>query len=67
MDADEVIRAIEQTDSENIQDVIDAVMKRYQILFPEWQVVFYSARREELEDPESIAMRIAGLLGGQKD
>lgn len=46
MPMDEVIRAIEQTDSENIQDVMYAAMKRYRELYPEWKMVFLSAQMD---------------------
>lgn len=40
MPMDEVIRAIEQTDAENIQDVMQAAMGRYRELYPEWKMLF---------------------------
>ena len=43
MPMDEVIRAIEQTDVENMQDVIQATMKRYRELYPDWKILFLSA------------------------
>ncbi len=44
MPMDEVIRAIEQTDIENMQDVIQAAMRRYRELYPEWKILFLSAQ-----------------------
>ena len=46
MPMDEVIRAIEQTDAENIQDVMQAVMRRYKELYPEWRMLFLSAQSD---------------------
>ena len=46
MPMDEVIRAIEQTDAENIQDVMQAAIKRYKELYPEWQMLFLSAKSD---------------------
>ncbi len=43
MPMDEVIRAIEQCDAENIQDVMQAAMKRYKELYPNWRMLFLSA------------------------
>ena len=43
MPMDEVIRAIEQTDIENMQDVVQATVKRYRELYPEWKILFLSA------------------------
>ena len=43
MPMDEVIRAIEQTDVENMQDVVQVTMKRYRELYPERKILFLSA------------------------
>ena len=40
---DEVIRAIERTDIENIQDVLQAAIGRYRELNPQWKILFVSA------------------------
>ena len=45
MPMDEIIRMIEQTDTENIQDVLHAVIKRYRELYPQWRILFMSADR----------------------
>ena len=42
MPMDEVIRAIEKADRENIQDVLRAVMGRYRELYPDWKMQFIS-------------------------
>ena len=56
MPMDEVIRAIEQTDGENIQDVIQAAMKRYRELYPQWRKLFMSAQ-VDASDARSKAIR----------
>ena len=43
MPMDEVIRAIEETDAENIQDVLQAVIGRYRKLYPQWRILLLSA------------------------
>ena len=43
MPMDEVIRAIEQTDAENMQDVMRAAIDRYRELYPDWKIIFVSA------------------------
>lgn len=55
MPMDEVIRAIEQTDAENIQDVMQAAMKRYRELYPQWKMLFLSAD-SCVADPHSKAI-----------
>ena len=39
---DEVIRAIEKADREDIQDILHAAMERYRELYPEWKMQFIS-------------------------
>ena len=43
MPMDEIIRGIEQTDIENMQDVIQAAISRYRELYPDWRILFISA------------------------
>lgn len=43
MPMDEVIRGIEETDVENLQDVLQALMGRYRELYPRWRFLFLSA------------------------
>ena len=50
MPMDEVIRAIEQTDAENIQDVMDAAMKRYRELYPNWKMLYLSAKSDATDE-----------------
>ena len=46
MPMDEVIRAIESTDKENMQDVLQATMERYRALYPEWEILVVSAPKD---------------------
>lgn len=50
MPMDEVIRAIEQTDVENMQDLLQATMKRYRELYPEWKMLFLSAKGDATDE-----------------
>ena len=50
MPNDEVIRAIEQIDTENIQDVLHAAIKRYRELYPQWRILFMSADRNARDE-----------------
>ena len=43
MPMDEVIRAIERADMEDIQDVVQAVIGRYRELYPQWEILFLAA------------------------
>ena len=47
---DEVIRAIEQTDAENMPDLLQATMKRYRELYPEWKILFLSAKADAVDE-----------------
>ena len=59
MSMDEVIRAIEQTDAENIQDVMQAAMRRYRELYPRWRMLFLSA---DLNASNERSQRILELI-----
>ena len=50
MPMDEVIRAIEQTDAENMPDLLQATMKRYRELYPEWKILFLSAKADAVDE-----------------
>ena len=50
MPMDEVIRAIERTDVENMQDLLQATMKRYRELYPEWKILFLSAKPDATDE-----------------
>ena len=50
MPMDEVIRAIEQTDTENMQDLLQATMKRYRELYPQWEIMFISADTQATDE-----------------
>lgn len=42
----EVIKAIENASDTQINEIINAVTRRYERLYPDWEVVFYSISRE---------------------
>ena len=50
-----ILTAIEHADEQLIQDAIQAVIRRYSSVFPDWEVVFYALpkkpqkRRQEVE------------------
>ena len=50
MPMDEVIRGIEQTDCENIQDVLQAVIGRYRELYPQWRILLISADMNAVDE-----------------
>lgn len=59
MPMDEVIRAIGQTDADNIQDVLDAAMKRYRELYPKWKMLFLSVQSDA---PDARSKAILELI-----
>ena len=58
MPMDEIIRAIEQTVAENIQDVIQAAMKRYKELYPNWRMLFLSAQPDASDAHSKAIMEL---------
>lgn len=55
MPMDEVIRAIEKADKEDIQDILHTAMERYRKLYPEWKIQFISV------DPNATDERSAKI------
>ena len=43
MPMDEIVRGIEKTDIENMQDVIQVAIARYQELYSDWRIMFVPA------------------------
>ena len=58
MPMDEVIRAIEQTDVENMRDVLQATMKRYRELYPEWKILFLSAKADATDERSQAILEL---------
>ena len=58
MPMDEVIRAIEQTDAENMQDLLQATMKRYRELYPEWKILFLSAKADATDERSQAILEL---------
>ena len=52
MPMDEVIRGISETDSENMQDLLDAVIARYQQLYPNFSLVILTLPKDDLVERE---------------
>ena len=46
---DEVIRAIEQAEADNIQDLMQAAMGRYRELYPQWRILFLAANPNDTD------------------
>ena len=47
MNMDELIRAIEKVDTENAQDVVDALRKRYEQLYPNLTLVMLALPKND--------------------
>ena len=58
MPMDEVIRAIERTDVENMQDLLQATMKRYRELYPEWKILFLSAKADATDERSQAILEL---------
>ena len=58
MPMDEVIRAIEQTDIENMQDLLQATMKRYRELYPDWKILFLSAKADATDERSQAILEL---------
>ena len=58
MPMDEVIRAIEQADSENIQDILQIAIRGYRDLYPQWRMMFISADRNAMDENSQKLMEL---------
>ena len=58
MPMDEVIRAIEQTDVENMQDLLQATLKRYRELYPDWKILFLSAKPDATDEVSKAILEL---------
>ena len=58
MPMDEVIRAIEQTDVEDMQDLVQAAMKRYRELYPECRMLFLSAKADATDERSQAILEL---------
>ena len=61
MQMDEVIRAIEMMDAENMQDVLDAVRKRHEELYPLWAFVMLSLPKNQRESWKGMIEQAVSL------
>lgn len=62
MPMDEVIRAIEQTDIENMQDLLQATMKRYRELYPQWEIMFISADTQATDTHSKLKLALISYV-----
>ena len=58
MPMDEVIRAIERTDVENMQDLLQATIKRYRELYPDWKILFLSAKADAVDEASKAILEL---------
>ena len=58
MPMDEVIRAIEQADVENMQDLLKATMKRYRELYPKWKILYLSAKADATDEQSKAILEL---------
>ena len=50
----EVLKRIETADDYEIQEIMDAVRKRFAVVFPDWEVVYVSCPRNNKEERQKI-------------
>ena len=58
MPMDEVIRAIERTDVENMHDLLQATMNRYRELYPDWKILFLSAKPDATDEVSKAILEL---------
>ena len=55
---EKLMKKIENANSDELSRIVHAVIRRYSVLHPEWEVVFYSLHR----DDEHHRKDISGLI-----
>lgn len=54
MSLEELMKRIEQSDKEEIIDVLDAAMKRKRELYPDWDIIYYAGKKGEKDEVDVI-------------
>ena len=65
MPIDEVIRTIEKTDIENLQDILQALMGRYRELYPQWRILFVSAQADATDERSKAILAFISQMDSQ--
>ena len=58
---DDILESIEQADDLEINEIIQAVIRRYKAVFPGWEVIFLSLPLQSKEREQMIAQTIEQL------
>ena len=62
MELADVLRKIEQANDEEINDIIEAVIHRYQICYPGWEVLFLSMPKCDGEERKKQADELIAFV-----
>lgn len=62
-----IIKQIEEADDLAISRIIEAVIKRFSRLYPEWEVVFFSLHRDQQKRAEDIKELVKRLEMEEKE
>ena len=62
MELADVLRKIEQANDEEINDIIEAVIHRYQICYPGWEVLFLSLPKYDGEERKKQADELSAVV-----
>ena len=57
----EILRRIERADDLEIGEVIQAVIRRYQKIYPEWEAIFLTIPRNDPEERKRIMEMILSI------
>jgi len=57
-----LLKMIEEADESRISEIIGAVIRRYNTLYPDWEVFFYSVPRKNSEERRKAVDALLGFL-----
>lgn len=58
----DILKAIEHADDIEINEILNAVTQRYSNVFPEWEVMFLSLPKKDLEERRKILELFVSFL-----
>ena len=65
MTRQEVLKYISQVGTGEIADILDAAMNRYWILFPDWEITYWAAEKNDTQALQRL-VDFLGRMGAAK-
>lgn len=63
---EQILRGIQNADAKEIDDILDAAVKRRRQLYPDWEMIYLAAPKKNPEDGEQIWKAVWKNMPGQE-